>query len=245
MKEKVIGILGGMGPEATLELYGKIIARTPAGKDQEHLRVIIDSNPKIPDRTAAILEGGESPVPAMAESAGALHRAGAHFIVIPCVSAHFFLADLRALSPLPILSIFDATALEIRRRCPGLRTAGLLGTTGTIRGGRFQARLKESGVETLVPDAPGQERVMGAIYGVKDSQSGRSRSELTAAVRTVAEGLLARGAQGIVTGCTELPLVLRDGDLSAPVFDTLLALALAAIRETGREPIPISQGGNP
>ncbi len=94
-QEKIIGILGGMGPAATLALYERIIALTPAQCDQDHLRVIIDSNPKIPDRTAAILGNGESPLPAMAESAKTLERAGADFIVIPCNTAHYWLDELQ------------------------------------------------------------------------------------------------------------------------------------------------------
>lgn len=95
MSEKVIGILGGMGPEATLDCFAKIIQNTPAKKDQEHLRIIIDSNPKVPDRTAAIIGNGESPVPLLVEGCRSLQRAKADFIIIPCVSAHFFLAEVR------------------------------------------------------------------------------------------------------------------------------------------------------
>jgi aspartate racemase len=106
MKEKTIGILGGMGPEATLDFFGKIIQNTPATSDQEHLRVIIDNNPKIPDRTEAILGKGESPVPVMVQGGLSLAKAGADFIVIPCISAHFFLDELRCNLSLPIISAF-------------------------------------------------------------------------------------------------------------------------------------------
>ena len=118
MTEKVIGILGGMGPEATLGFFERIIAHTPAARDQEHLRVIIDSNPQVPDRTAAILLGGESPVPLMVAGMEALQRAGADFVVIPCVSAHFFLEELRRRVSLPVISMFDVTAEHIRRDHP-------------------------------------------------------------------------------------------------------------------------------
>ena len=110
MNQNVIGMLGGMGPEAALNCFAKIIANTPAQKDQDHLQVIINSNPKVPDRTAAILGRGPSPVPAMVAGIEALERAGAGFVIIPCVSAHVFLDALRAAVRLPILSIFDAVA---------------------------------------------------------------------------------------------------------------------------------------
>ena len=108
MKKQVIGILGGMGPEATLDCFDKIIKHTPAQKDQDHLRVIIDSNPAVPDRTAAIIGDGQSPVPVMVEGCHALENAGADFIIIPCVSAHFFIDEIQQQTNLPILSIFDA-----------------------------------------------------------------------------------------------------------------------------------------
>jgi aspartate racemase len=233
--EKTIGILGGMGPEATLDLFGKIIAATPAVRDQDHLRVVIDSNPKVPDRTAAIVAGGESPVSAMTAGIRALQRAGADFAVIPCVSAHAFIDELQA-AGLPILSMFAATVDYIRERHPAIRTVGLLATTGTLRAGRFAAELRRAGIQVLEPEAPDQERIMAAIYAIKGAS--RPRAEIAANVRTVAERLAARGAAGVITGCTELPLVLRPGELALPVFDTLSILARAAVAKAGVVPKP-------
>src|SRR5208283_4959149 len=138
--EKVIGVLGGMGPEATLYFYRELIVQTAARTDREHLRVIIDSNPKVPDRNEAILHGGESPVPALAAGAAALEHAGADFIVIPCISAHLFLENLRERTNLPVFSIFDIVAEHIAENHPGVNMLGLLGTTGTVQGGLFQER---------------------------------------------------------------------------------------------------------
>ncbi len=138
---KVIGILGGMGPEATLDCFGKIIKNTPAKTDREHIRVVIDSNPGIPDRIAAILGDGESPVPALIEGCRGLEKAGADFIIIPCVTVHFFLSQIQAESPLPILSIIDAVAEGIIREFPETNTVGLLGTIATVESGLFQKRL--------------------------------------------------------------------------------------------------------
>lgn len=236
MAEKTIGILGGMGPEATLDLFGKIIANTPAVRDQDHLRIVIDSNPKVPDRTAAILEGGESPVPAMRAGIAALRRAGADFVVIPCVSAHFFLDALQAESGLPILSMFDVTAEHIRQHHAHIRSVGMLATTGTLKGGRFRGQLEQSGVATLSPESADQERVMAAIYAIKGAAGAQDREAIRTEIRAVAGRLIRRGAQGIVAGCTEIPLVLRPGDLAVPVFDTLLLLARAAIAAAGQSP---------
>ncbi|MEJ5359865.1 MAG: amino acid racemase [Desulfobacterales bacterium] len=236
MKERVIGVLGGMGPEATLAFYSWILRLTPAERDQDHLRVLIDSNPRIPDRTAALLHGGPSPVPAIREGIAALRRAGADFVVIPCVSAHAFLEEIRAAAELPIVSLFDVTAEAIRTRHPGIRRLGLLATTGTIRAGALQRRLAREGLETLVPPAEGQEIVMRTIYGVKAAAGEADRGRLREAVRAVADRLLSAGAEGVIAGCTEIPLVLGAGDLPVPFFDTLRLLAEAAVSAAGRTP---------
>jgi len=132
--EKVIGVLGGMGPEATLYFYIELIVQTAARTDREHLRVIIDSNPKVPDRIEAILHGGESPVPALAAGAAALEHAGADFIVIPCISAHFFLENLRERTNLPVFSIFDIVAEHIAENHQGYTCWVCLALQGLSRG---------------------------------------------------------------------------------------------------------------
>jgi len=127
-QKRVIGILGGMGPAATLALYERILALTSAECDQDHLHVIIDSNPKIPDRTAAILGDGESPLPAMIEGARTLERAGANVLVIPCNTAHHWLADLQKAVSIPIIDMINETASLIAAHRPLLRKIGLLAT---------------------------------------------------------------------------------------------------------------------
>ncbi|MBW2470265.1 MAG: amino acid racemase [Desulfobacterales bacterium] len=238
MKEKTIGILGGMGPEATVDCYARIIQNTPAKTDQQHLRVIIDSNPKVPDRTAAITGKGPSPVPVLVNGCRALQAAGADFIIIPCVSAHFFLAEIRRQVKLPILSIYDAVADTISSDHPDMRTVGLMGTTGTISGGLFQKRLVSANVKSIVPDETRQSRVMAAIYDIKNAASPRSRKQITSDLVAVALSLVSDGAQGIIAGCTEIPLALAQQHLSVPYFDALTILARAAIIEAGRTPLP-------
>ncbi|MBW2409033.1 MAG: aspartate/glutamate racemase family protein, partial [Deltaproteobacteria bacterium] len=207
--KKTIGILGGMGPEATVDCFDKIIKNTPAAADQDHLRVVIDSNPAVPDRTAAIIGDGDSPVPVMVAGCHTLQRAGADFIIIPCGSAHVFLADLQQQIELPILSIFDAVAEAIKREYPDMKTVGLLGTTGTVSGGLFQKRLIMDEIRTLVPDSEMQSKIMSAVYDMKNAETPRSRSEITNDLVAAAESLISRkpeGAEGIIAGCTEIPL---------------------------------------
>jgi len=130
MPEKIIGILGGMGPEATVDLFYKIIKLTPAEKDQEHLRIIIDNNPKIPDRTAAILGKGEDPLPALQETAQSLEKAGADFIIIPCNTAYYFLSSIQESVKIPILNMIEETAKETRKKIPPIKKVGLLASVG-------------------------------------------------------------------------------------------------------------------
>lgn len=238
MKEKTIGILGGMGPEATLDCFDKIIRNTPARTDQEHLRVVIDSNPKVPDRTAAITGKGESPVPILAAGCRALQQAGADFIIIPCVSAHFFLEEVRQQIKLPIMSIFDVVAETIIRDHPNIKTVGLMGTTGTITGGLFQKRLAADNIKTIVPPESQRIKVMAAIYDIKNSEPARSRAQITSDLIAAAEDLISNGARGIIAGCTEIPLALKQDHLPVPYFDALSILARAAIIKAGLTPVP-------
>jgi aspartate racemase len=243
MKEQTIGVLGGLGPEATLQCYGNIIANTPAQKDQDHLRVIIDSNPKVPDRNAAIAGRGESPVPMLLEGCRALKRAGADFIIVPCVLAHLFLDEVQTQIELPILSVFDAVTEAIIRNHPAVTTVGLMGTIGMIEGGLFQKRLGEDGIKTVIPNDAAQNRVMAAIYDIKNSRPDRSREEISADLVEAAQSLVNRGpdaAQAIIAGCTEIPLALKQEHLPVPYLDSLNILARAAIRRAGRTPISLA-----
>ena len=240
MQKKTIGILGGMGPEATLDCFGKIIKNTPAQVDQDHLRVVIDSNPAVPDRTAAIVGGGQSPVPVIAEGCHALEKAGADFIIIPCVSAHFFIDEIQQQTNLPILSIFDAVAETIARDHPAIKTVGLLGTTGTVKGELFQRRLARVKIQTKIPDESVQSMIMDAIYDIKSAATTRARSEITADLVAAADSLIAKeadGARAIIAGCTEIPLALGQRHLSVPYFDSLTILARAAIHFAGVTPV--------
>ena len=238
MSEKVIGILGGMGPEATLECYSQIIKNTPAKTDQEHLHIVIEANPKVPDRTAAIIGQGESPLDILVEGCRRLQKAGADFIIIPCVSAHFFLDQIQEQTQLPILSIFDAIAETIVTEHADIKTIGLMGTTGTIRGGLLQKRLAGENIDTIVPDEMHQSRVMAAIYDIKNSQPARCEEEYISDLIAAAESLISTGAQGIIAGCTEIPLALKQNHLSVPYFDALSILARAAVFQAGLTPIP-------
>jgi aspartate racemase len=237
MKEKTIGILGGMGPEATLDCFAKIIKNTPAKRDQDHLRVVIDSNPKIPDRPAAISGRGESPVPALVKGCRCLQRAGADFIIMPCVAAHFFLEEIRQQVDLPVLSILDVVTEDLVRRHSQITAVGLLAVTATIRSGLFQKRLAADNIKAVVPDESHQSVVMAAVADIKKTPPVRSRAQITSDLIATAETLISNGAGAIIAGCTEVPLALHPQDLSVPYFDALAILARAAVLEAGLVPV--------
>jgi len=229
MSEKVIGILGGMGPEATIDLFTKIVRGTKVKKDQDHLRILIDNNPKVPDRTRAIQGRGPSPVPEAVRSAKALERAGADFIVIPCVTVHHYYQALRKRVKIPVLHIVGETVKYVEAKFKGIEKIGLLATTGTIQAGLFQKGFSGAGKEWVFPPPDLQKKkVMEAIYGIKAAgPSDRSRKLVLQACNT----LIRRGAQAVIAGCTEIPLVLNEGDLPIPVIDPISILARAAIEK--------------
>ncbi|HTU00251.1 MAG TPA: amino acid racemase [Candidatus Sulfotelmatobacter sp.] len=237
---KVVGVLGGMGPAATVDFYQKLIDATPAKADQDHLKVLIFSNPHVPDRTAAILTGGPSPLPVLITSAEVLARAGADFLVIPCVTAHHFHAALQQAISIPILHIVEETALEVLAsdRAPG--RIGLLATSGTLRTHLFENCFEPKGVTIVQPEAGIQEAcVMPAIYGVKH---GEGLQEPRRLVRQAALHLQDRGAEAIIAGCTEVPLILAANQIPIPLIDPTTILARAAVRRALADDTATSSG---
>lgn len=226
-RPKVVGILGGMGPEATGDLFLKIVRTTPASCDQEHLRIIVDSIPQIPDRTAAILGQGEDPGPILEAAARRLEAWGAELIVIPCNTAHYYHDRVTAAVRIPVLNIMDETAMAIRRNHPEVSHVGVLASTGTLNTGLYRNALARHGLTEVQPSPATQARVMEAIYGVKAGHHDAPRSLLIDAV----DDLAARGAQAVVAGCTEVPVALVASDISLPYIDATLALAAGAVRE--------------
>ncbi|MBS3920797.1 MAG: aspartate/glutamate racemase family protein [Deltaproteobacteria bacterium] len=237
MKEKIIGIIGGMGPEATIDLFTKIVKGIKVKKDQDHLRILIDNNPKIPDRTLAIQGKGPSPLPQLIQSAKLLEKAGADFIVIPCVTAHYYYDPLQGKVNIPILHIVTETVNHIKKRLKGVRKIGLIATTGTIQTGLFQEALSAIGINSLLLDpAVQKEWVMEAIYGEKGIKAIGPSEGSRYLILEVSQKFLKQGAQAIIAGCTEIPLVLKEGDIPVPVIDPISLLAQAAIeRARGRK----------
>lgn len=226
----LVGILGGLGPSATVDLYSKLIEATPASDDQGHLRVMIWADPTVPDRSAALTGCGEDPTSKLAAGAQRLADAGVSFYVVACNGAHAFLPQVRKQVDLDYLSIIDVTAEHVGR-LPYVKAAGLLATDATLVAGLYQEALLASGVTTLVPTSEDQHVVMETIYAVKAKQY---RPELRRALADVAKRLCDEGADVIIAGCTEIPLALSPEETPRPLIDPAVLLANEIVREAAQ-----------
>ena len=232
-RKKTIGVLGGMGPEATAYFFDLIVRNTSAGKDQEHVPVIIRSDPRVPHRTDAILGKGKNPVPELVEGVRALRLAGADFIVMPCITAHRFLKDVLARENVPFVNLLDEARKHVEAAIPAVRRIGLIATAGTVRTGIVRDAFAGSGIEVIVPGEDGQEKVMEAIYGKRGIKAGFTTGRARRLILEVARGLVRRGAEAVMAGCTEVPLVLREEDLPVPFIEPMKIGALACIKKAG------------
>lgn len=221
-----VGIIGGMGPEATLDLFQKIIAHTPANRDQDHLHVLVDNDPSIPDRTAFLLGEGPSPLPQLLKAANRLVDAGAKVLCMPCNTAHYFIDELRAEVPVPIISIIESCQEDLQCLEIPVKRVGLLATRGTYRGRVYHRILEQSGMNVLPVDDLLQAKLMDVIYSVKSGKRAAVRSLFAECI----DHMTMAQADVIVAGCTEIPLMLGDTSISVPVIDPTLALARSVVR---------------
>ncbi len=225
---KTIGILGGMGPLATCDLFSKITQITDASCDQEHVRICIDSNTEIPDRTNAIIRHGKDPVPEMVKSAVLLQGLGADVLIMPCNTAHYFYDRILPFVDIPFLSMIDETAKVISDR--GLRKIGLLATDGTLQTAVYEKAFKKRGISIVVPPPENQVHIMDLIYnGVK---AGNKEIDTKPTKKTI-EDLFRKGAQTLVLGCTELPVAFDLYGFDYPKTDPTLILASRAVQFVG------------
>ena len=233
--KKTIGILGGMGPEATAYFFGLIIKKTKAETDQDHIPVVISSNPEIPPRTDAVLGEGASLLPYLLEGVRVLKEAGADFIVMPCVTAHYFYDQVMAELNVPFLHLVDETVLYALRKMPELKKAGLVASTGTLKLKLFHEAFAKEGVEIVEPGEEEQAQVMDAIFGKEGIKAGFTSGKSQEIIHHTAKELIQRGAEAVIAGCTEVPLVLKDEDIEVPLIEPLQILAEVAIVRAGYE----------
>lgn len=231
MREKILGIIGGMGPEASALLYMKMIKATKVKKDQEHFRIIIDSNPKIPDRTRAILGLGESPVPYIINTAKNLEKMGVEIACIPCMTSHYFFDEIQAGVEMKIMNALEELNSYLKENYKGIRNIGVLATTGTRNTKIFDKYLKDMSI--IYPDDRYQDDyVMEAIYGEGTGiKSGVTEGRPVELLKEAGEHLIGKGAQVVILGCTEIGLVLRKDSLSKPSVDPMDVMAEAMVKE--------------
>jgi aspartate racemase len=224
----LLGVLGGMGPLATVDFLGKLVAETPAQRDAEHVPMLVYSVPQIPDRPAAILGDGESPLPAMLAGIRTLRNAGATCLAIACNTAHYWHDELIAQGGLPILHMADAACAQLAAGGTGPGAIGLIATQGTLAAGFYQQRLADNGYTAVINTPAEQERyVLPAIAAVK-------RNDLAAAHALALDACAAlakAGAQAVILACTEIPpaLEFRPTATAVPCIDATRALARACV----------------
>jgi len=203
--EKKIGIIGGMGPKATCELLEKIIKYTDASKDQEHIGIILECDTKVPDRSAAILSGGESPAPELIACGKRLIGAGADILVMHCNTSHYFYDEVAPKLGAPLFHMPRETAKSLAEA--GIKRVGVLATTGTKKSGVYDKALSEFGVEAVYPNGPEQDLLMSLIYDFAKGESGKFDEE---GMRRILSELKEAGAEKLLIGCTEVPILLRQ-----------------------------------
>ncbi|RDK01588.1 amino acid racemase [Paraburkholderia lacunae] len=211
-----VGVLGGVGPAATVDFMAKLVRNTPAARDQDHIKVMVEQNPQIPDRTEALLGNGDDPTLALYAACKTLEEGGADIIAIPCNTAHAFVERIQPALNVPIVNMLTCTADYLRESFPNLREVGMLATSGTLASRVYEKALAARGLVQVAPSAAAQARLMNAVYGRHGAKAGHTSGECSDDVAAAVDDLVAQGVQVIVLGCTELPLLLRGSTLARP-----------------------------
>jgi aspartate racemase len=221
-----IGILGGMGPAATLDLMAAILRLSQGLREQDGIRVIADSHPGVPDRNEAILRGGPSPAPVLAEMAQGLERAGADLLAMACNTAHAFQFDIERAVGVPFVSMIEEASAAAAHAAPPGGVIGLLAADGCLAAGLYQTELARRGCACVVLAPDRQAQFMRLLYAIKAGDLGaRVRTDMQA----LAVDLQAQGASTLIAACTEVPLVLQPETIDLPLVNATEALAAALL----------------
>ncbi len=234
--DRLVGVIGGMGPEATIDFMSKVLEYTNAETDQDHVRMLVDQNPRTPSRQHALSGDGASPGPVMASAAARLEAGGADFLVMPCNSAHAWANEITAAVAIPFISIIDASVSRALASVGDGEAIGLLTTPGCFAAGLYQRAMSDRECE-LVLQTP--EELAEAMRCIDSIKAGHKSENVADALRALAGRLVDRGAGAVIAACTELPLVLRPSMLDVPLVASTDALALKTVAiALGREPLP-------
>lgn len=232
--EKTVGVIGGMGPEATVELMRRIIAATPAVDDVDHIHVIVDNNPKVPSRIKALIEGGgDDPAPVIAAMARRLEAAGADLLALPCNSAHHYLGAARSAVAIPVLDMVDLSVRRLAAMAPKPERIGMLASPAVRLTGLFDRRCAREDIAVVYPEGEDDAAVLALIRAIK---AGRPLDDLLQAHDRVTARLEERGAAVHLIACTELSITARPRAAHTPVVDTLDCLVQAIVAEVKGPP---------
>lgn len=232
-EDRVIGVIGGMGPDATVDFMTRVLRCTPAEVDQDHVHMLVDHNPRIPSRQQAMKGEGEDPGSVLAASAAGLEACGADFIVMPCNTAHAWERDIRAAIAIPFVSIIDQSVSRALRVGEG-QPIGLITTPGCLAAGLYQDALSDR--ELMLQEPVELAETMTLIDRIK---AGDKSQAVATALRALGERMVARGAGSLIAACTELPLVLEQSMFRVPLVSSTAVLAeMAVALALGQEPLP-------
>ena len=216
---RTIGVIGGMGPAATVDFLARLTEAVGAEDDAGHPRILVDSNPHVPSRNAAVAGTGPSPGPALAAMARGLQAQGAELLAMPCNAAHGWAGDIRAATALPFIDM----VAEVCARVGDARKVGLIAVAATLDGGLYHRPLEASGIEVLTPERAPVSALVAAVKGGDCGPGAR------AAAANIADELAARGAEILIAACTEIPLVLDAGNCPLPLLASTQILADAVL----------------
>jgi aspartate racemase len=220
--ERTVGVLGGMGPDATVDFMAKVIRLTPAERDQDHIRMLIDHDPKIPSRQKLSVADDARVREMLAAMAERLEAAGADFLVLVCNTAHGWLDRARQRVSIPFVNIIDETVRVIGARHPEVRCVGILATPACLELGLYQDALEHAGLTALPAEGADRRELMRLIDRVKAGDQSKAVANGMAAI---ARTLIEQGADAIIAGCTEIPLVLQPAQLTVPLINSTDELA--------------------
>lgn len=230
------GVLGGMGPQATVDFLAKVVSHTDASCDQDHIRILVDHNPKIPNRHAAIAGDGREVGAVLADMAGSMERAGADFLLMVCNTAHAFQQDIEAAIEIPFISIVEEVISELDEYWPGVNRVGVMAAAGCLEAELYQRAIEIIGREAICWLADERSQFMSLVYRVK---AGDPLDEIKPQMEQLAQSLVEHDAEILIAGCTEIPLLLRAEEMSIPLLSSTDILVNRTIDYAmGRRAIP-------
>ncbi len=229
MIPKSVGVMGGMGPEATVDLMRRVIRATPAADDCDHIHMVVDNNPQVPSRIKALIEKtGQSPLPCLQEMAHKLEQWGVDFLAMPCNTAHYYHTQIQDIVGIPLLDMIGISVAAILKDSPQIRIAGLMASSAVLDLGLYDQEFASHNVGVVHPENESQQRLMQAIRTVKTDNYGSLEHK---SLQAAADNLVTQGADILLIACTELSILAGELNSSVRCYDTAQLLAEAIVQK--------------